>query len=576
MLLSVSTKPVVVVASFQSKLIVGGCDLCHRHVILGKTCKQCKFQTKLVVGSCDLCHKQVFRGKVCKYCKLKFHRDCAAKAAPACGLPSTLVDIFLDTLRRDGSPTVSRANHSPSLQSNEPSLLATHSTPDSSSSTSSCNSSTPSSPALYSSSCPVPHSPALQQPSPQIQIIPDSDSQFKFPDVSPMNNLDQMTVDSIGTIGSLDVDSLPSRGYYSGDFVSTSTSNDSDRSDRTLTGSLSSSERTALLERGDSMDNGDDPGGQSWQRANSISIALREWDIPFEELIIGDKIGSGRFGTVHKGNWHGDVAIKMLNMETNLDHQAQLQAFKLEVAMLRKTRHENLVLFMGACMKQPHLAVITSLCKGHTLYTHIHMRKERFQMNRTVIIASQVAQGMGYLHAKGIIHKDLKSRNIFLESGKVVITDFGLSNVTKLCHGNRKGEYLSIPEGWLCYLSPEIIRRLQAGAQYQEIELPFTEASDIFAFGTVWYELLSGEWPFKTLSPEAIIWQIGKGMKQSLSHIQASRDVKDVLMLCWAYASHDRPDFRILLKHLERLPKKRLARSPSHPIQLSRSAESVF
>ena len=60
-----------------------------------------------------------------------------------------------------------------------------------------------------------------------------------------------------------------------------------------------------------------------------------------------------------RGNWHGDVAIKMLNMETNLDHQAQLQAFKLEVAMLRKTRHENLVLFMGACMKQPHLAVIT-------------------------------------------------------------------------------------------------------------------------------------------------------------------------------------------------------------------------
>ena len=42
----------------------------------------------------------------------------------------------------------------------------------------------------------------------------------------------------------------------------------------------------------------------------------------------------------------------------------------------------------------------------------------------------------------------------------------------------------------------------------------------------MWYELLAGEWPFKTLSPEAIIWQIGKGMKQSLSHIQASRDVK--------------------------------------------------
>ena len=44
---------------------------------------------------------------------------------------------------------------------------------------------------------------------------------------------------------------------------------------------------------------------------------------------------------------------------------------------------------------------------------------------------------MGYLHAKGIVHKDLKSKNIFLETGKVVITDFGLFSITKLCHGNR-------------------------------------------------------------------------------------------------------------------------------------------
>ena len=48
-----------------------------------------------------------------------------------------------------------------------------------------------------------------------------------------------------------------------------------------------------------------------------------------------------------------------------------------------------------------------------------------------------VFQGMGYLQAKGIVHKDLKTKNIFLENGKVVITDFGLFSVTKLCHGNR-------------------------------------------------------------------------------------------------------------------------------------------
>ena len=46
-------------------------------------------------------------------------------------------------------------------------------------------------------------------------------------------------------------------------------------------------------------------------------------------------------------------------------------------------------------------------------------------------------QGMGYLHAKAIVHKDLKTKNIFLENGKVVITDFGLFTVTKVCDSNR-------------------------------------------------------------------------------------------------------------------------------------------
>lgn len=48
----------------------------------------------------------------------------------------------------------------------------------------------------------------------------------------------------------------------------------------------------------------------------------------------------------------------------------------------------------------------------------------------------------------------------------------------------------------------------------------------MFCDRTVWYELLCGEWPFKGQPPEAIIWQVGKGMKQTLANLQASRDVK--------------------------------------------------
>jgi len=60
---------------------------------------------------------------------------------------------------------------------------------------------------------------------------------------------------------------------------------------------------------------------------------MREWDIPYDELKIGEPIGTGRFGTVYRGNWHGDVAIKVLNMDYYLDDDKTLEAFKLEVRM---------------------------------------------------------------------------------------------------------------------------------------------------------------------------------------------------------------------------------------------------
>lgn len=70
--------------------------------------------------------------------------------------------------------------------------------------------------------------------------------------------------------------------------------------------------------------------------------------------------------------------------------------YSLQVSTFRKTRHENLVLFMGACMKPPRLAIVTSLCKGQTLYTHIHVQKDKFTMSRTIMIAQQISQVMAF------------------------------------------------------------------------------------------------------------------------------------------------------------------------------------
>ncbi|KAM7034350.1 kinase suppressor of Ras 2 [Acridotheres tristis] len=303
------------------------------------------------------------------------------------------------------------------------------------------------------------------------------------------------------------------------------------------------------------------------RKASQTSIFLQEWDIPFEQLEIGELIGKGRFGQVFHGRWHGEVAIRLIDIER--DNEEQLKAFKREVMAYRQTRHENVVLFMGACMSPPHLAIITSLCKGRTLYSVVRDAKIVLDVNKTRQIAQEIVKGMGYLHAKGILHKDLKSKNVFYDNGKVVITDFGLFSISGVLQAGRRENKLRIQNGWLCHLAPEIIRQLSPDTE--EDKLPFSKHSDVFALGTIWYELHAREWPFKTQPAEAIIWQVGRGMKPNLSQIGMGKEISDILLFCWAYEQEERPTFTKLMDMLEKLPKRN--RRLSHPGHFWKSAE---
>jgi len=533
-----------------------------------------RFTKTFKPARCDFCSELFFQGMKCKECKKRYHTHCQQHVPPSCGLPEPLLQHFMNATNL--SPILSRSQPGVHRPGHHPSLIQP--TPFESSS-SSCNSSTPSSPQVI-----VTHP---SHPTPPWAARP-GQPHFRFPETSVITS----------NSGAGNTFQHPLSGSYQSNIMSmeqhshASTSNHphvdtvkSNDSDKTLSGSSDSIGTAYRLDSQDSTTSVEGDGASTWSSGRQMSI--REWDIPFEELQISDKIGTGRFSTVHKGNWHGDVAIKFLEME-NKEDESTLEAFKLDVATFRKTRHENLILFMGACMKPPRLAIVTSLCKGNTLYTHLHLRKDKIFMNKIIQIAQHITLGMGYLHHKGIVHKDLKTKNIFLENGRAIITDFGLVNVAqRLCSRHKhpsessshlsSQEYMSIPAGWLCYLAPELIRELRVVQQQTRGEdLPFTQASDVYAFGTVWYELLTSEWPWKHQHPETIVWQAGRGIKPSLANLQANRDVKDILVQCWRYDPDQRPDFSSLLQTLEKIPKKRLARSPSHPIHLSRSAESVF
>ncbi|NXL63984.1 KSR2 Kinase, partial [Chordeiles acutipennis] len=306
------------------------------------------------------------------------------------------------------------------------------------------------------------------------------------------------------------------------------------------------------------------------RKASQTSIFLQEWDIPFEQLEIGELIGKGRFGQVFHGRWHGEVAIRLIDIER--DNEDQLKAFKRESPATAAAFIIWGCFLMGVYklwFDSSPFSCSFSLCKGRTLYSVVRDAKIVLDVNKTRQIAQEIVKGMGYLHAKGILHKDLKSKNVFYDNGKVVITDFGLFSISGVLQAGRRENKLRIQNGWLCHLAPEIIRQLSPDTE--EDKLPFSKHSDVFALGTIWYELHAREWPFKTQPAEAIIWQVGRGMKPNLSQIGMGKEISDILLFCWAYEQEERPTFTKLMDMLEKLPKRN--RRLSHPGHFWKSAE---
>jgi serine/threonine protein kinase len=109
------------------------------------------------------------------------------------------------------------------------------------------------------------------------------------------------------------------------------------------------------------------------------------------------------------------------------------------MTILKSTRHDNVLLFIG-CLLKPSLAIVTEFCPGSSLYRHIHVDEEYWDMNQIIDIAKQTSTGMGYLHSRNILHRDLKSNNLFLIPKKSInsINDYTYTESTDEDHSNWK------------------------------------------------------------------------------------------------------------------------------------------
>ncbi|CAM6077569.1 unnamed protein product, partial [Sphagnum tenellum] len=263
----------------------------------------------------------------------------------------------------------------------------------------------------------------------------------------------------------------------------------------------------------------------------------KEYEIPWEDLLIGERIGQGSYGKVYRADWQGsDVAVKVF-----LDQHVQMEAieeFKAEVAIMRRLRHPNVVLFMGAVTKPPNLSIITEFCPRGSLYRLLHRPNRELDEKRRIRMALDVVKGMNYLHrcSPPVVHRDLKSPNLLVDKNWTVkVCDFGLSRLKHNAFLSSKSS-AGTPE----WMAPEVLRN----------ELS-DEKSDIYSFGVILWELSTLQQPWTGMNPIQVVGAVGFQHRRLPIPDNVDPAIANIIQACWRMDPRQRPSFSEIMQELK-------------------------
>jgi len=216
-----------------------------------------------------------------------------------------------------------------------------------------------------------------------------------------------------------------------------------------------------------------------------------------ERYQLQDPIGRGGMATIYRGRdmrMDRVVAIKVLREVYSTDPKF-VTRFQREAKAASSLQHPNIVQVYDYGQSDGNYFIVMELIEGTDLRRYLRSRGV-LAVDRAIIIAHDVALGLGAAHRRAIVHRDVKPQNILVgKDGSIKLTDFGIASVYKDINAERLTT-TGMTLGTVQYYAPE-----QAQG---EIVSP---AADVYALGIVMYEMLTGRTPFDGDTPVAVAMQ---------------------------------------------------------------------
>lgn len=268
---------------------------------------------------------------------------------------------------------------------------------------------------------------------------------------------------------------------------------------------------------------------------------------PDEIFILEEEIASGSFGAVYKGKHHKDgkhYAVKIITPEED----EVLDDFMVEISILKRCNHENIVGYNGAWIKGEELFIAMELCSGGAITDVFALCDDPLTEDQIRLITAETLKGLVYMHANQMIHRDLKGANILLTgSGDVKLVDFGVSAELR-----KEDEKRFTLIGTPYWMAPEVIANKTGRQAYDHL-------SDMWSLGITLIELAEMNPPLHEIHPMKALMMIPMREPPALAHPDKwSADFKTFLNKCLQKTPEKRPTAQELLNHpfCQNLPPK--------------------